>query len=164
MSEWVESNSSIQPLVAWVSLDESDNDPVHFWTYVLTALDVCQPGLCTQLLAFLRAQQTPPLQSILTALINGSLERAEPLLLVLDDYHVITEQAVHDSLEYLLDHMPAHLHVFLSTRADPALSLSRLRVCDHVLELRTDQLRCTPQEGDAFLRGVMGMELASSAL
>ena len=164
LSEWIQANSSTKPLVAWVSLDEGDNDSVRFWTYVLTALDACLPGLCSQFLAFLRTEQTPPMKSILTALINGLLEHAEPLLLVLDDYHVITEQAVHDSLEYLLEHLPSHLHVFLSTRADPPLPLSRLRVHDQILEIRTDQLRCTLQESAAFLREVMSIELASAAL
>jgi len=113
---------------------------------------------------FLAHPSTPPLQSFLTALINTSLERTEPLLLVLDDYHVITEQAVHDSLGYLLQHLPSHLHVYLSTRYDPPLPLSRLRVRDQILEIRTDQLRGTSQEGTAFLREVMGIELTSSAL
>ena len=164
LSDWLRSGPPESPSVAWVSLEEGDNDPVRFWTYVLTALDACQPGLCSQLLAFLHTQQTPPLQSILTALINTSLERAEPLLLVLDDYHVITEQVVHDSLGYLLEHLPSHLHVYLSTRYDPPLPLSRLRVRDQVLEIRTDQLRGTSQEGGTFLREVMGIELTNTAL
>jgi LuxR family transcriptional regulator, maltose regulon positive regulatory protein len=164
LSEWVQSRPSGNPPVAWVSLDEADNDPVRFWTYVLTALDACRPGLCTQLLVFLRAQQAPPLQSVLKALINASLERTEPLLLVLDDYHLITEQAVHTSLSYLVEHLPSHLHMILLTRVDPPLPLSRLRVRGQILELRTDQLRSTPQEGAAFLREVMGIELTSAAL
>ena len=164
LSDWLRSRPPEGPPVAWVSLDEDDNDPVRFWNYVFTALDSCQPGLCSQLLAFLHTQQTPPLQSVLTALINTSLKRAEPLLLVLDDYHVITEQVVHDSLGYLLEHLPSHLHIYLSTRYDPPLPLSRLRVRDQVLEIRTDQLRGTPQEGAAFLREVMGIELTGSVL
>jgi LuxR family maltose regulon positive regulatory protein len=164
LSDWLRSRPPEGPPVAWVSLDEGDNDPARFWSYVLTALDSCQPGLYSQLLAFLRTQQTPPLQSFLTALINTSLEGAEPLLLVLDDYHVITKQVVHDSLGYLVKHSPPHLHMYLSTRSDPPLPLSRLRVRNQVLEIRTDQLRGTSQEGTAFLREVMGIELTSSAL
>src|SRR3989440_4921591 len=149
------------PLVAWVSLDEDDNEPALFWTYALTALDAVQPGLCTQLLTYLQTQQAPtlPLRYVLQALINTLASRSEQFLLVLDDYHVITKPEVHSSLTYLVEHLPPQLHLILATRADPPLPLSLLRARGEVLEVRTNQLRCTPEEVMAFFKEVMGLQL-----
>lgn len=164
VSAWVQSFSQHTPeapYVAWVSLDESDNDPVQFWAYALTALDRQQPGLCTPLLGYLRTQQapTPPLRYVLQALINALVSRTEQFLLVLDDYHLITEPEIHSSLTYLVEHLPPQLHLILATRADPPLPLSLLRARGEVLEVRTNQLRCTPEEVMAFFKEVMGMQL-----
>ncbi|MFL5586413.1 MAG: LuxR family transcriptional regulator, partial [Ktedonobacteraceae bacterium] len=150
------------PHVAWVSLDEGDNEPVLFWLYALTALDARQPGLCTPLLAYLRTHQAPkpPLRSILQALINTLASCTAQFLLVLDDYHVITEPEIHHSLTYLVEHLPPQLHLILVTRADPPLPLSLLRARGEMLEVRTNQLRCTPEEVRAFFQVVMGMQLS----
>src|SRR6266571_4124590 len=150
VSAWVQSFSQHTPEaqhVAWVSLDESDNDPVQFWAYALTALDRQQPGLCTPLLGYLHTQQapTPPLRHVLQALINALVSRTEQFLLVLDDYHLITEPEIHSSLTYLVEHLPPQLRLILATRADPPLPLSLLRARGEVLEVRTNQLRCTPE-------------------
>src|SRR5260370_18147744 len=91
-----------------------------------------------------------PVRSLLTALINALVKQTEQFLLVLDDYHVITEPQVHGSLTYLLEHLPPQLHILLATRADPPLSLSLLRARDQVFEVRTEQLRCTSEEGLVF--------------
>lgn len=147
------------PHVAWVSLDEGDNEPVLFWTYVLTALDRQQPGLCAPLLAYLQTQQAPPLRYVLQALINRLASRTEQFLLILDDYHLITHQEVHSSLRHLVEHLPPQLHLILATRTDPPLPLSLLRSRGHLLEVRTDQLRCTSEEVMAFLKEVMGIQL-----
>jgi LuxR family transcriptional regulator, maltose regulon positive regulatory protein len=154
------------PHVAWVSLDESDNDPVQFWAYALTALDRQQPGLCTPLLGYLHTQQapTPPLRYVLQALINALVSRTEQFLLVLDDYHLITEPEIHSSLTYLVEHLPPQLHLILATRADPPLPLSLLRARGEVLEVRTNQLRCTPEEVMAFFKEVMGMQLPTDII
>jgi transcriptional regulator with XRE-family HTH domain len=140
LSAWVQSLPAGNPHVAWVSLDEGDNDPLRFWEYALTAFDNCQPGLFTSLLTFLHTQQSLSVHYLLTALINTLVQQPEQFLLVLDDYHVITEPQVHGSLTYLLEHLPPQLHMILATRADPPLSLSRLRAHDQVLEVRTEQL------------------------
>jgi transcriptional regulator with XRE-family HTH domain len=126
LSAWVQSLPSGNPHVAWVSLDEGDNDPLRFWEYGLTVLDNCKPGLCTILLTFLHTEQSLPVHYLLTALINTLVKQTEQFLLVLDDYHVISEPKVHGSLTYLLEHLPPQLHIILATRADPPLSLSRL--------------------------------------
>ncbi len=164
VSAWVQSfsqHTSDAPHVAWVSLDESDNDPVQFWTYALTALDRQQPGLCTPLLGYLHSQQapTPPLRYVLQALINALVSSTEQFFLVLDDYHLIIEPEIHSSLTYLVEHLPPQLHLILATRADPPLPLSLLRARGEVLEVRTNQLRCTPEEVMAFFKEVMGLQL-----
>jgi LuxR family maltose regulon positive regulatory protein len=152
LSTWIQSLPSEHSRVSWVSLDEGDNAPTLFWLYVLTALDRALPGLCTQLVTYLHTQQAPPLRSVLQTLINRLTEQSEHLLLILDDYHLLTEQAIHTTLTYLLEHLPPQLHLLLSTRADPPLPLSLLRARGHLLEIRTDSLRCTPEEVMAFLK------------
>jgi len=154
------------PLVAWVSLDEDDNEPALFWTYALTALDAVQPGLCTQLLTYLQTQQAPkpPLRNVLQALINTLASRSEQFLLVLDDYHVITQPEVHHSLTYLVEHLSPQLHIILATRADPPLPLSLLRARGEALEVRTNQLRCTDEEVMAFFKKVMSFPLPADII
>ena len=127
LSTWVLSLPTEHPRIAWISLDEGDNEPVLFWMYVLTALDAQQPGLCTQLITYLQTQQIPPLRSVLQMLINRIAEQHESFLLILDDYHLITEQAIHTNLAYLVEHIPPQLHLILATRADPPLPISLLR-------------------------------------
>ncbi len=101
----------------------------------------------------------PPLRYVLQALINTLASGTEQFLLVLDDYHLITEPEIHNTLAYLVEHLPPQLHIMLATRADPPLPLSLLRARAEVLEVRTDQLRCTPEEITAFFRDVMGIQL-----
>ena len=158
VAAWVQSKPVESPQVAWVSLDEGDNDPVRFWSYVLTALERCQPGTYQPLLPALRRQHCS-LPYLLTALLNTWVEHNEPQLLVLDDYHVITEPALHTSLTSVIERLPPQVHVVLITRVDPPLKLSRLRGHDQVFEIRTDSLRYTPEETHAFLRDVMGIHL-----
>src|SRR2546421_9148340 len=159
LSTWVQSLPSGKQHVTWVSLDEGDNDPLRFWEYALTALDNCKPGLCTSLLAFMQMEKSLSIQYLLTALINTLVKQKEQFLLVLDDYHVITEPAVHISLTFLLEHLPSQLHILLTTRTDPPLSLSRLRARDQVLEVRAEQLRCTSEETLTFFTRAMGITL-----
>jgi LuxR family transcriptional regulator, maltose regulon positive regulatory protein len=164
LSSWVQSLPQDAPdlqCVAWISLDEDDNEPALFWSYVLKALDTLQPGLCTSLLTYQQTQQAPsvPIRSVLQTLINTLAGRNEQFLLILDDYHVITESKVHQSLIYFLEHLPLQMHIMIATRADPPLQLSLLRARGEVLEIRTSQLRCTLEEGTAFLEEVMDIHL-----
>ena len=165
LSAWAQSLSANSPRVAWISLDVADNDQGQFWTCVLTALDRQQPGRFRSLLLSLQSAQMPPsLNSISTALTNLLVEGTEQFLLILDDYQVITEQKVHTSLTHLVEHLPPSLRIILSTRTDPPLPLSLLRTRRHMLEVRTDQLRCTTEETKAFFQEVMGMELPSETV
>src|SRR2546429_4327372 len=156
LSTWVQSLEAHNPRVAWISLDEEDNEPRLFWTYVLRALQRQEPELFTSLLMQLQSPQAPPLKYLLAELINLLVERTNHFLLILDDYQVITEQQVHTTLAYLIEYLPAQLRIVLATRSDPPLPLALLRVRGQALEVRTEQLRCTVEETRAFLNEVMG--------
>ncbi len=163
VAAWVQSKPVESPQVAWVSLDEGDNDPVRFWSYVLTAFERCQPGTYQPFLTALRRQDFS-LPYLLTALLNTWVEHSEPQLLVLDDYHVITEPVLHASLTSFIERLPPQTHVVLISRVDPPFKLSRLRGHDQVFEVRTDSLRYTPEETDAFLREVLDIHLDPNVL
>ncbi|HEY4387324.1 MAG TPA: AAA family ATPase, partial [Ktedonobacteraceae bacterium] len=160
LSTWAQSLPPKWSRIAWVSLDERDNESALFWRYVLTALDNQQPGLCTQLIAYLHLQQAPPLRYVLQELINRLVQQSEQFLLILDDYHLITEQAIHASLTYLLEHLPPQLHLILATRTDPPLSISLLRARGQLQEVRVDELRCRPEEVMAFLKQTANIQLS----
>ena len=164
LSAWVKTLPKEAARVAWVSLDDQDNDPLRFWTYVLTALDRLQPGMCADLVAYLRTQQTPPIQYLLTGLINRLAESRQRWLLVLDDFHLLSEQAISSSFTYLLEHMPPQLRIMLASRSDPPLPLARLRARGQLLEIRTTQLRATDEESATFLRKIMGVRLSDEEL
>lgn len=150
----------VTPL-AWVALDEEDNDPRRFWRYVLTALDSAVPGAGTAPLEVLQSSDAPSLEAVLTALVNGLAEQRKDVVLILDDYHVIEADAIHRMLTHLLEHPPSCLHVVLATRADPLLPLARLRARGSVTELRAADLRFTVDDTGAFLNTVMGVSLSS---
>mgnify|MGYP001258247725 CR=1 FL=1 len=159
LSAWAQSLPPSNIQVAWVSLDEEDNEPRLFWTYVLSALDQQQPDRFTSLLMQLRSPQPPPFKYVLVALINLLVESTEHFVLILDDYHLITEQEVHTTLLYLVEHLPPQLHIILATRADPPLPLPLLQTRQQLLEVRTDELRCTAEETRAFFHEVMHIHL-----
>jgi LuxR family maltose regulon positive regulatory protein len=149
--------------VAWVSLDEGDNDPTRFFTYVVVALQAADPDIGREAQGLLGAPQPPPPDTLLTALIpsliNDLAQVPQTLVLVLDDYHVIDDPRVHDALTFLLDHQPPHVHLVLSTREDPPLPLSRLRARNQMTEIRADDLRFTAEEAAAFLNRATGLAL-----
>ena len=164
LSAWVRTLSASNFGVAWVSLDEADNDPARFWSYVLTALERVRPGNYGDLAAYVRAEAQPSLPTVTTACLNRLMQEPEPLILVLDDYHLLTDEALHASLAAFIEHLPPQVRVILSTRADPPLPLTRLRGRGQLLEVRADQLRATPQEARAFLGEVMHIKLPEQEL
>jgi LuxR family maltose regulon positive regulatory protein len=149
-----------QTSVAWVSLDESDNDPPRFWSYVCAALETMLPGVATPVLALLQSPQPPPAQTLLPSLLNAVSARAANCVLVLDDYHVIHAAAIHAALTFLLEHLPPTLHLVIASRSDPPLPLPRLRVRGELTELRAADLRFTPAEAATFLTEVMNLPLS----
>ncbi len=159
LSEW--SMQSKTP-VAWLALDDGDNDATRFWTYCIIALQTCISSVGDSSLVLLQSTQTPSMPIVLTTLMNDLASLTEDIVLVLDDYHVIEEKAIHESIVFLLDHLPARLHLFLVGRVDPPLPLSRLRVREHITELRDVDLRFTQTEAMGFLKECMNLSLSES--
>jgi LuxR family maltose regulon positive regulatory protein len=152
--------------VAWISLDAEDNDPTRFWSYVFAALETLYPAMDTTAGALLRSPQPPPMDVIVSNLINAITPMTIDATLILDDYHLIRTPAIHEAFTFLLDHLPAQLHLIMLTRADPPLPLTRLRSRGELTELRAADLRFTADEAVAFLTDVMelpltGMEVAA---
>jgi LuxR family transcriptional regulator, maltose regulon positive regulatory protein len=160
LAAWGQSLSKSQYRLCWISLDEEDNDPRLFWTYVLSALQMQRPERFTPLLTQFQARQALSLKSLQIALINLLADSDQHYLLIVDDYHLITKQEVHTTLAYLIEHSPAQLHIILATRVDPPLPLSLQRANRQICELRTEQLRCTVEETDAFFEQVVGIQLS----
>jgi LuxR family maltose regulon positive regulatory protein len=170
LSEWA---ASCGRPIAWVSLDKGDNDPTRFWAYSIAALQTVQADIGKAALAMLQsptfakantvagATTPPPIEAILTTLINEITERQAAFALVLDDYHLLIEaQPIHEALAFLLDHLPPPMHLVIATRADPPLPIALLRGRGQVTELRQADLRFTLDEAAAFLNQVMGLELS----
>ncbi len=146
---------------AWLSLDEADNDPTRFFTYLVAALQQLDKAIGQGLRL---TPQLPPVESLVTVLVNDLALLSGPAVLVLDDYHLIRTPLIHDTLELLLSHQPPHLHLVITTREDPPLPLSRWRVRGHLVEIRQDELRFTPDEVSAFMRHTMGLPLQPTAI
>ena len=158
LSAWLQ-DAPVSP--AWVSLDNGDDDPTRFWSYTLAALDTVRSGLGAIGLPLLQSPQPPPLEIILTAVINHLETLPGELVLVFDDYHVITAQPIHASVTFLLEHLPAHLHLVIATRADPPLPLARLRSKGQLVEIRSTDLRFTREEATSFLSQTIGTEIST---
>lgn len=154
---WI--TTHIPPLnVAWVSLDERDNAVTQFWAYVITALQAIQPDFGIAALSTLSAPESPPVSELLPGLIN-ELDQLPQTILALDDYHLIQTLAIHESLALLLDYLPPQLHLLLTSRADPPLSLARLRARQQMVEIREIDLRFKSDEAKIFLNQVKALAL-----
>jgi LuxR family transcriptional regulator, maltose regulon positive regulatory protein len=164
VSEWCAQSAKEASSVAWVSLDASDNDPVRFLLYIAAACDTLQPGLGETTRSLLQSPQPPSPETVLTILLNEISALDRSLTLVLDDYHLIENQAVHQALTFLLDHLPPNLRLLLTTRVDPPLPLSRMRVRGQLTELRASDLRFTHEEAAAFLNQAMRLKLDTEAV
>ena len=164
LTEWLAAGPAApadERLAAWLSLDRGDNDPASFWTYVIAALRTVASGVGESALALLQAPRPPPIETVLTALLNDLGATAGDIVLVLDDYHVIDARDVQDGMAFLLDHLPPQLHVVIASRADPALPLARLRARGELVEIRAAELRFTPDEAAAYLNEMMGLQLTA---
>jgi LuxR family maltose regulon positive regulatory protein len=157
LSEWA---ASAGRPVAWLSLDEDDNDPARFMSYLVAALHTIGEGLDVDAPGISSSPQPLPIEAALAGWINQINALAIHFTLVLDDYHLITAQPIHNALGYLLDHMPPQMHLAIATRADPPLPVARLRGRGQLTELRQTDLCFTPEEAAAFLRSCMDLELS----
>jgi len=158
VSEWV---AGCKRPVAWLSLDEGDNDPTCFLTYLVAALQTISANIGAGALAALQSPQPTSTESILTTLLNEITAISHNFILVLDDYHVIDAKPVNQALTFLLEHLPPQLHLVIASREDPNLPLARLRARGQLTELRAADLRFTPSEAAEFLNQVMGLNLSA---
>ncbi len=160
LAEWLAVPTAYGRTAAWLSLDERDNDPAVFWTYLVSAVRTAHPAVGADALSILQSPH-PMMEAVVTSLINGCAEVANDLVLVLDDYHVITNRDVHDQLAFLLDHRPERLHLVIAARADPPLQLARLRARGELTEIRAMDLRFTSDEAATYLNRTMGLALTA---
>jgi len=156
---------SNKPL-AWISIDEEDNDPARFFIALLTTLQKLDPGFGEDILSLLSSLENPAGESrrIISAFINEALERLPETLLVFDDLHLISEPVIYSALDYLLEHLPTQLHLIIATRRDPPLSLARLRARGQLAEFRAPDLRFTTDEASLFLNEKQHLGLSSEDL
>ncbi|MFC2031660.1 AAA family ATPase, partial [Chloroflexota bacterium] len=175
VSEWAQAMDGATPPIdiAWLSLDEGDNDPARFLAYMIAALRTIEArqgsaaqqepaGLIGQgALSALQSPQPPPAEAIMTSLINEIAALPDRIILVLDDYHLIEAQPIHDSLAFLLGNLPPRMHLVIASREDPLLPLARLRARGQLIELRASDLRFTSSEAAEYLNQVMGLDLSA---
>jgi len=147
--------------VAWLSLDEGDNDVKRFLIYVISALQTVEPDFGAGILSLLESPQSAPFETILTDLINEISKTLGQFILVLDDYHRIESGEIDQALLFILDHMPPQMRLMISSRTDPSLPLSSLRARGHLTEMREKDLRFTIEEARTFLESTMGIHIST---
>lgn len=156
LGEWASRNG--RP-TAWLSLDDGDNDPVRFLSYLVAALETVAPTIGASVLSSLRSPQSPPMETLLTALLNDISSAPDPFVLVLDDYHLIDAETVNRAIAFLIENLPAQIHLVIATRQDPPLPLARLRARGQMIELRASELHFALAEATEFLNQMMGLSL-----
>src|ERR671917_132547 len=159
--EWLRERAGNEGSVAWLSLDEGDNDPTRFLSYLVAALRSVEGEIGEGVLSALRSPEPPHIEAITAALINELAALPEELILILDDYHLIDSGPVHGIVSFLLEHLPPNVHLVISSRIDPPLPLSRLRARNQMMELDAAELSFTPEEAVIFLNSVMGLGLSA---
>jgi len=158
LSDWIASGGID---VAWLSLEKEDNDPGRFWTYVLAALRTIRPDLGKDAYELGFTSSQSQIDAILTPLINEIAGFPGPLLLILDDYHVIDSASIQEGMIFLVEHMPASLHLVVAGRADPAWPLAHWRSRGQLVEIRSADLRFSSQEAADFLNHTMKLDLSA---
>ncbi len=156
VTEWVR---NLQAKSAWLSLDEADNDPTRFLSYLIAALQLIDQSVGQKSGAMLSSPQPLPPDLVLTTLLNEISTISYPFILVLDDYHLIHSLPIHDQLDFLVEHQPPTMRLVIITREDPPLPLARLRARGEMVEIRQNDLRFLPEESADFLQRIMGLDL-----
>jgi LuxR family maltose regulon positive regulatory protein len=162
LAEWTEDWSAQGRSVAWVSLDESDNDPSRFLSYLVGALQAAEGGIGEGVVASLRSPEIPSVEILVGALVNELVDLPQGIMVVLDDYHLIYSEPVHEAVTYLIEHLPENVHLVISGRTDPPLPMPRLRAQGQMAEIRAAELRFTSDEAAAFLRDAMALALSDA--
>jgi LuxR family maltose regulon positive regulatory protein len=148
--------------LAWVSLDEEDNEPLRFLDYLIGALQTVDADLGDESAELLRRTSTPPLKVVLTSLLNEINAYDKEFVMAFDDYHVIHDHGIHDALSYLIERLAPHAHALIATRSDPPFPLGRMRARGELKELRASDLRFDNTEAATFLNEVMNLELTAN--
>jgi len=161
VSMWIQSRHFPS---AWLTLDEFDNDPSRFWTYLISALRSFNPAIGKTTLAALLAPDPPAFQHLLTPLINDLASLNKPHVLVLDDLHALSSPEILAGLSFFIQHLPENLHLLLTSRGDPDLPLAILRVRAELTEIQSDQLRFDRQESQAFLQASLQADLSPNLI
>jgi len=159
LAGWFQEAEGADRSVAWLSLDASDDEPASFWTYVVSALQAAVPSVGARALELISAPM--PTELVLTTLLNELATAPGDVWLVLDDFHLVENREVGRGLTFLLTHLPPHVHVVLSSRADPDLPLARWRVRGELVEIRAADLRFTFDEAAEYLTEVTGLQLTA---
>jgi LuxR family maltose regulon positive regulatory protein len=157
LSDWID---QVKMSAAWISLDSGDNDIVHFLIYMIASLHQIKKDVGRVALTMLETPQPPPVETVLAALINDITSMQKDFVLVLDDYHVITESPVHKAIMFLLEHLPRKMHLVFTTRSDPPLPLGRLRSLNQLIELRMTDLCFTTDETSVFFNKKLSLGLS----
>jgi LuxR family maltose regulon positive regulatory protein len=163
LTEWLGGETPSARRTAWLSLDRRDSDPSIFWTYVVEALRKVDSGIGADALTMLQVSPSA-LEAVVATLLNDLATLPEDLVLVLDDYHAVESIEVHESMLFLVEHLPAPLHLVIASRADPPWPLAGLRARGELLEIRAADLRFTGDEAAAYLNDAMGLELAPTEI
>lgn len=152
------------PQACWISLDKSDDEPRLFFSYLIAGLQTILPGIGRQSQAILDAPQPPPLQLVLSLLLNDLAQTHSQTVIVLDDYQSIHTNQIHEGITYLLDHLPPEVHFVITTRSDPPLPLHRYRSRGQLVEIRAEDLRFSIDEISVFMKKVTVISLSPSEI
>jgi LuxR family maltose regulon positive regulatory protein len=161
LAEWA---ASARYRVAWLSLDHEDDDPMRFWRYVILALQRVSEPIGESIPALVDLPPGLSSRGLVTALVNGLESASDPVALIIDDYHAVESEGIHDDMAFLLSHLPPMLHVLITSRADPPLPLARMRARGQMAELREADLRFTPEEVSALFLEVWELDLSPQAV
>lgn len=159
ITEWLK---TVDCQYAWLSLDTGDNNPQRFFTYLVASLQTIHNGFGQEVSNLLRSPQLPDPETIAALMINQIIDEAKPIVLVLDDYHLITNEYLNRTLEFIIENSPVIFHIVIVTRHDPVLPLGRWRGRNQLTELRIEDLRFTYQEVEAFFAQTMQLSLTEA--
>jgi LuxR family transcriptional regulator, maltose regulon positive regulatory protein len=159
VADWIHSLNSGDQAISWLSLDPADNEPVRFFTYFLAAFQRLDDAIREKLQHLLTLPKLPNIHGLMDELINELTAYERPILLVMEDYHVISNPVIHEAAEYFLDNQPAGVHLVLITRQDPPFPLPRMRARRQMIEIRARDLRFTPKEACLFFSHAMQLAL-----
>jgi len=163
ISDWIGTGDDHRR-VAWFSLDQDDNDLIRFVSYLVAALQIVEPGIGRAPLSLLGSLQTPTPKALMVQLLNEIVDVPTPIVLVLDDYHVIEDPEIDAAVTFTVNHLPEQLRLIIATREEPRLPLPRWRALDRITEIGLEDLRFSDEEAALFLNRTMGLELDTESV